>query len=58
MFRNKNITTYNRNYGGFDYVRIPAELLNAVNNQKVTVYLPVTTAIHKRCGAYTKKMKK
>ncbi len=29
-------TMYNRNYGGFDYVRIHSELLTAVLNRKLT----------------------
>ena len=29
---------YNRNYGGFDYVRIHSELLRLVFNRKVSVY--------------------
>jgi len=32
---------YNRNYGGFDYVRIHSELLTSVPNQK-TIPKPVT----------------
>ena len=30
---------YNRNYGGFDYVRIHSELLNAVLNPKIIANL-------------------
>ena len=33
---------YNRNYGGFDYVRIHEELLKPVLKRKVCVYQPVT----------------
>ena len=29
-------TMYNRNYGGFDYVRIHSELLKSVLNRKLT----------------------
>ena len=33
---------YNRNYGGFDYVRIHSELLRLVFNPKIIANLPVT----------------
>ena len=33
---------YNRNYGGFDYVRIHSELLTSVLNQKNLNFNPVT----------------
>jgi hypothetical protein len=29
------VTMYNRNYGGFDYVRIHSELLTSVLNRKI-----------------------
>ncbi len=31
---------YNRNYGGFDYVRIHSELLKSVTNRKLTLINP------------------
>jgi len=33
---NEMPTMYNRNYGGFDYVRIHSELLTSVLNRKLT----------------------
>ena len=36
------LTMYNRNYGGFDYVRIHSELLTSVLNRKIYVLQPVT----------------
>ncbi|SEA20403.1 hypothetical protein SAMN05421540_1041 [Psychroflexus halocasei] len=33
-------TMYNRNYGGFDYVRIHSELLTSVLNQKTVILNP------------------
>ena len=33
---------YNRNYGGFDYVRIHSELLTSVLNRKTVTLKPVT----------------
>jgi hypothetical protein len=35
-------TTYNRNYGGFDYVRIHLELLKLVLKPKINAYQPST----------------
>ncbi len=35
-------TMYNRNYGGFDYVRIHSELLTSLLNRKLTHIKPVT----------------
>jgi hypothetical protein len=35
-------TMYNRNYGGFDYVRIHSELLTSVLNRKNSNLKPVT----------------
>ena len=35
-------TMYNRNYGGFDYIRIHSELLRLVFNPKIIANLPVT----------------
>ena len=32
-------TMYNRNYGGFDYVRIHSELLRLVSNPKIIANL-------------------
>ncbi|PTX62303.1 hypothetical protein DFQ11_1393 [Winogradskyella epiphytica] len=34
--KNERTTMYNRNYGGFDYVRIHSELLTSVPNRKLT----------------------
>ena len=38
LWKNKKLRTtmYNRNYGGFDYVRIHSELLKSVLNRKLT----------------------
>gem|GEM_PF-795406 len=33
-------TMYNRNYGGFDYVRIHSELLTPVLNRKTSYIYP------------------
>jgi len=39
MYVNKILlaTMYNRNYGGFDYVRIHSELLTSVLNRKYSL---------------------
>ena len=34
--KQRGTTMYNRNYGGFDYVRIHSELLKSVPNRKLT----------------------
>jgi len=34
--KKRHTTMYNRNYGGFDYVRIHSELLRPVLNRKLT----------------------
>jgi len=40
---------YNRNYGGFDYVRNHAELLKSILNRKLTHINPELTVIRDRC---------
>ncbi|WP_342157215.1 hypothetical protein [Joostella sp. CR20] len=35
-YKNRLVTLYNRNYGGFDYVRIHSELLTVVLNRKLS----------------------
>ena len=40
---------YNRNYGGFDYVRIHSELLKSVPNRKLTHINQELTVILDRC---------
>ena len=44
LVENKTLlpTMYNRNYGGFDYVRIHSELLTSVLNRKTLSFNPVT----------------
>ena len=37
---NEMPTMYNRNYGGFDYVRIHSELLTLVLNRKTLSLIP------------------
>ena len=36
MNKKRGTTMYDRNYGGFDYVRIHSELLRLVQNRKLT----------------------
>ena len=48
---------YNRNYGGFDYVRIYSELLKSVLNRKVCVYKPVTDGYTRTLPAILQQMK-
>ena len=45
---------YNRNYGGFDYVRIHSELLTSVLNRKLTYINPQLTVIRDRCSTFEK----
>ncbi len=41
---------YNRNYGGFDYVRIHSELLTPVLNRKIKQTKPITDGYTNRCA--------
>ena len=45
---------YNRNYGGFDYVRIHSELLTPVLNRKSLTLNPQLTVIRDRCTPFEK----
>ena len=45
---------YNRNYGGFDCVRIHSELLTSVLNRKLLTLIPQLTVIRDRCPQYEK----
>jgi hypothetical protein len=38
--KKREITMYNRNYGGFDYVRIHSELQTSVLNLKIVTLNP------------------
>ncbi len=40
MNKKRGTTMYNRNYGGFDYVRIHSELLTSVLNRKTLTLNP------------------
>ncbi len=40
MIKKLLATMYNRNYGGFDYVRIHSELLTPVLNRKLLTLKP------------------
>ena len=49
---------YNRNYGGFDYVRIHSELLKSVLNRKLLTLIPQLTVIRDRCKTFELSIEK